>query len=169
MRSARVHVFVWRFLAFLVLFFCFAAPHLHAQSLDRADAAGKVLQSNPDSAPDNQQSRAPTQTETDQYRLSRERYQKAISYSRAGYTLYFGSYFLAALVLLSILRLGIAAKFRDVSEAVSQKKWIQCLLFVPLLILLTDLFELPVRIYWHALGLRYQHSFHHGGPGFWGG
>jgi len=163
MRSARVHVFVWRFLAFLVLFFCFAAPHLHAQSLDRADAAGKVLQSNPDSAPDNQQSRAPTQTETDQYRLSRERYQKAISYSRAGYTLYFGSYFLAALVLLSILRLGIAAKFRDVSEAVSQKKWIQCLLFVPLLILLTDLFELPVRIYWHALSLRYQQSIQHWG------
>ena len=163
MRSARVHVFVRRFLAFLVLFFCFAAFHLHAESLDRADAAGKILQSNRDSAPANQQSRAPTQTETDQYRLSRERYQKAVSYSRAGYTLYFVSYFLAALVLLSILRLGIAAKFRDVAEAVSQKKWIQCLVFVPLLILLSDLFELPVRIYWHALSLRYRQSIQHWG------
>ena len=158
-----MHVFVRRFLAFLVLFFCFAAFHLHAESLDRADAAGKILQSNRDSAPANQQSRAPTQTETDQYRLSRERYQKAVSYSRAGYTLYFVSYFLAALVLLSILRLGIAAKFRDVAEAVSQKKWIQCLVFVPLLILLSDLFELPVRIYWHALSLRYRQSIQHWG------
>ncbi len=123
----------------------------------------KTLQSNPDAPPDNQQPPLPTRTATDQYRLSRERYDKAISYSRAGYTLYFISYFLSALVLLLILRLGIAAKFRDIAEAVSNKKWIQCLVFVPLLILLTDLFELPVRIYWHALSLRYQQSIQHWG------
>ena len=87
----------------------------------------KTLQSNPDSAPNNEQPPAPTQTETDQYRLSRERYEKAVSYSRAGYTLYFISYFLSAVVLLLILRLGIAAKFRDMAEAASDKKWIQCL------------------------------------------
>ena len=93
----------------------------------------------------------------------RERYEKAVSYSRAGYTLYFISYFLSAVVLLLILRLGIAAKFRDIAEAASDKKWIQCLVFVPLLILLTDLFELPVRVYWHALSLRYQQSIQHWG------
>jgi Zn-dependent protease with chaperone function len=77
--------------------------------------------------------------------------------------LYFISYFLSVLVLLLILRLGIAAKFRDIAETISGKKWIQCLVFVPLLILLTDLFELPVRIYWHALSLRYQQSIQHWG------
>ena len=161
MRSPRLHVFVWRFVGLLPLFLCFAAPHLRAQSVERVNSstsAAKTLQSNPDSPPNNQQRVAPAQTETDQYRLSRERYEKAVSYSRAGYTLYFISYFLAAIVLLLILRLGIAAKFRDFAEAVSDRKWIQCLVFVPLLILLTDLFELPVRIYWHALSLRYQQS-----------
>jgi Zn-dependent protease with chaperone function len=161
MSSARLQVFVWYFAGFLALFLFFAAPHLHAQSVHRVNSSAsavKLFQSNPDSPPNNQRPREPTQTETDQYRLSRERYEKAVSYSRTGYTLYFISYFLSAIVLLLILRLGSAAKFRDIAEAVSDKKWIQCLVFVPLLILLTDLFELPVRIYWHALSLRYQQS-----------
>jgi STE24 endopeptidase len=161
MRSAKRRVFVQRSLVYPALFFCFAAPHLRAQSVGGVNSSRpvvKTLQSNPDAPPNNQQPPPPTRTATDQYRLSRERYDKAISYSRAGYTLYFISYFLSALVLLLILRLGIAAKFRDIAEAVSNKKWIQCLVFVPLLILLTDLFELPVRIYWHALSLRYQQS-----------
>jgi len=161
MNSARLHVFIWNFVGFLALSLCFAAPHLYAQSVHRVNSSAsavKLFQSNPDSPPNNQRPREPTQTETDQYRLSRERYEKAVSYSRTGYTLYFISYFLSAIVLLLILRLGGAAKFRDIAEAASDKKWIQCLLFVPLLILLTDLLELPIRIYWHALSLRYQQS-----------
>ena len=95
---------------------------------------------------------------TDQYTLSRERYEKAVSYSRAGYTLYFVSYFLGALALLLLLRLGIAAKFRDIAESLSDKKWLQALIFVPLLTVATDLFDFPVRVYWHALSLRYEQS-----------
>jgi STE24 endopeptidase len=155
-----------RLICILALFFCFAAPHLRAQNVDRvafSRSATKAFPSNRDSPPTNQQPPSPTQAETDQYRLSRERYQKAVSYSRAGYTLYFISYFVSVAVLLLILRLGIAAKFRDIAETVSEKKWIQCLVFVPLLILLTDFFELPVRIYWHALSLRYQQSIQHWG------
>src|SRR6267143_6476805 len=34
------------------------------------------------------------QTKTEQYTLSHERFEKAVAYSRAGYTLYFVSYFL---------------------------------------------------------------------------
>lgn len=155
-----------RFFFVLALFSCFAAPHVCAQSLNRVNSstpAVQTLQSTQDSRPNDAQPRSPTQAETDQYRLSRERYQKAVSYSRAGYFLYFVSYFLSVAVLLLILRLGIAAKFRNIAEAVSDKKWAQCLVFVPLLILLTDLFDLPVRIYWHALSLRYQQSIQHWG------
>jgi Zn-dependent protease with chaperone function len=166
MKSASLHIFVLRSCGFLALFFCFAAPYLRAQTVDRVNSSKSVVktfQLNPDSSPGKQQSPAPEQTETDHYRLSRERYEKAVSYSRAGYTLYFISYFLSAVALLLILRLGIAAKFRDIAETAGDKKWIQCLIFVPLLILLTDLFELPVHIYWHALSLRYQQSIQHWG------
>src|ERR1700732_4891503 len=110
MSSARLHIFIWYFVGFLALFLCFAAPHLHAQSAHRLNSstpAVNIFQSNPDSPPNNQQPREPTQTETDQYRLSRERYEKAVSYSRAGYTLYFISYFVSVAVLLLILRLVV--------------------------------------------------------------
>ncbi|MEQ1354022.1 MAG: M48 family metallopeptidase, partial [Candidatus Acidiferrum sp.] len=43
------------------------------------------------------------------------------------------------------------------------RKWIQCLVFVPLLILTIDLFDLPLRIYWHSLSLRYEQSVQHWG------
>lgn len=166
MSCTRLHVFIRHFVVFLSLLFCFAAPPLSAQAVNRVHSAVpavKTLQLILHSAPDGQQARTPTQTETDQYRLSRERYEKAVSYSRAGYTLYFISYFLSALVLLLILRLGIAVRFRDIAESVSNQAWLQCLIFVPLLILLTDICDLPVRLYWHALSLRYQQSIQHWG------
>jgi STE24 endopeptidase len=113
------------------------------------------------------ESKTPEQTRTDQYTLSHERQAKAVAYSRAGYTLYFLSYFLGGLFLFLILRLGWAAKFRDVAENASDKKWIQGLVFVPLLFLTIDVLRLPVRLYWHALSLHYQQSVQSWGSWFW--
>jgi Zn-dependent protease with chaperone function len=104
---------------------------------------------------------------TEQYILSRERSERAIAYSRAGYTLYFVSYFLGGLFLFLILRLGFAAKFRDIAENASDKKWIQGLVFVPLLFLSLDVLRLPMRLYWHALSLRYEQSVQGWGSWFW--
>ena len=67
------------------------------------------------------QLKTPEQTTTEQYTLSHERQAKAVAYSRAGYTLYFISYFLGGLFLFLILRLGWAAKFREISENASDK------------------------------------------------
>lgn len=150
-----------RFTGFLLLLLSFAAACPAAQAAGSAGStkpAQNASQSGSASSVTTQQSSSRTQTDTEQYTLSRERYEKAVSYSRVGYTLYFVSYFLSALVLLLILRLGVAVKFRDWAESVSDRKWIQCLVFVPLLILTIDLFDLPLRIYWHALSLRYEQS-----------
>jgi Zn-dependent protease with chaperone function len=98
------------------------------------------------------------QTNTEQYTLSPERYEKAVAYSRAGYTLYFVSCFSNVVFLLLILRLGVAAKFRDIAENVSDKRWIQGLVFAPLVLATIDILELPLRIYWHSLSLRYEQS-----------
>ncbi len=59
-------------------------------------------------------SKTAEQARTEQYTLSHDRQAKAMAYSRAGYTLYFVSYFLGGLYLFLILRLGWAAKFRDI-------------------------------------------------------
>jgi len=113
------------------------------------------------------ESKTPEQTRTEQYTLSHERQAKAVAYSRAGYTLYFLSYFLGGLFLFLILRLGGAARFRDIAENVSDKKWIQGLIFVPLLFLTIDVLDLPLRLYWHSLSLHYEQSIQGWGSWFW--
>jgi STE24 endopeptidase len=107
------------------------------------------------------------QAKTEQYTLSHDRYEKAVAYSRAGYTLYFVSYILGGLFLFLILRLGIAARFRDLAENASQKRWIQAFVFVPLLLVLVDVLDLPVSIYWHRLSLHYEQSVQGWGSWFW--
>jgi STE24 endopeptidase len=143
--------FVRLLLCCIAVSLCLVAPGVRAQALEPATPQKSSPQSSQPSPPR-------SQTDADQYTLSHDRYEKAVSYSRAGYTLYFVSYFLAALVLLLILRLGFAAKLRDIAESVTDKRWLQGFIFVPLLILTTDVLSLPVSIYWHALSLRYEQS-----------
>ena len=156
-------VFAHRFACFWALIFLLFTTGLCAQDAAHpgsANSAPNVPQAHSGSSQHARQPSSPTQvqTPTDQYALSHERYEKAVSYSRAGYALYFVSYFIGALTLLLILRLGVAAKFRDIAEFLTDKKWLQGLIFIPLLIVTTEVFDLPVRIYWHALSLRYEQS-----------
>jgi Zn-dependent protease with chaperone function len=109
----------------------------------------------------------PQHGKTEQYTLSEDRYEKAVAYSRAAYTLYFVSYFVSIAVLLLLLQLGVAARFRDFAERVTGRRWLQAFVFVPLLILTCDVVDLPVRLYWHSLSLRYEQSVQRWGSWFW--
>ena len=104
---------------------------------------------------------------TEQYTLSEDRYEKAVAYNRAGYTLYFVSYFVSIAAIFLLLRLGIAAKFRDFAERVSASRLLQALVFVPLLFITIDLLDLPVRLYWHSLSLHFEQSVQPWGSWFW--
>jgi STE24 endopeptidase len=108
----------------------------------------------------------PQQGKTEQYTLSEDRYEKAVAYSRAGYSLYFISYLISIAVLILFLRLGIAARFRDIAERATGKRWLQAFIFVPLLIVGLDIFDFPVRLYWHSLSLRYEQSVQRWGSWF---
>ncbi|MGB7284365.1 MAG: M48 family metallopeptidase [Candidatus Acidiferrum sp.] len=112
------------------------------------------------------QSATPRQTRKEGYQLSQERYEKAVTYSRASYTLYFISVALSVLALVILLRLGIAAKFRDWSESVSDRRWLQALVFMPLLLLTLDVIALPLRMYGHVLSRRYEVSVQNWGSWF---
>jgi STE24 endopeptidase len=101
---------------------------------------------------------APQQPKSGEYVLSSDRYEKAVSYSRAAYTMYFVSVGLNVLALVMLLRLGMAAKFRDCAESASDKRWMQALIFVPLLVLTVAVVALPLRLYGHVLSLRYEMS-----------
>ena len=107
------------------------------------------------------------QPSTDQYRLSRERYEKAIAYSRADYMLYFLSTAWSLLVLILLLRMGVVAKLRDIAERLSGNRGLQACIFVPGLLLMLTVLHLPIRMYWHVLSLRYEQSVQRWGSWFW--
>jgi Zn-dependent protease with chaperone function len=104
---------------------------------------------------------------TAQYTLSHERYQKAVAYSRAAYVLYFVEAFLGIGAAWFFLRLGLAARFRDIAENVSERRWVQGLVFVPLLAFAMELCTLPVNIYGHKLSRRYEQSVQGWGSWLW--
>ena len=128
----------------------------------KQDAPARFAQNVPKPAAPPQTQTAPVaaaqQAKSGEYVLSHERYEKAVTYSRAAYTMYFVSVVLNVLAILILLRLGIAAKFRNWAETVNDKRWIQALVFVPLLVLSVDLVALPLRLYGHVLSLRYEMS-----------
>src|SRR5713226_8557636 len=165
-------VFPHRFVLILTASLCFAL--VSRGSVDPAPSAHRqtsAAQGSPQQAGSSQTSPSESETSerarTEQYTLSHERQAKAVAYSRAGYTLYFLSYFLGGLFLFLILRMGWAAKFRDIAENASDKKWIQGLVFVPLVVLTIGVLHLPLRLYWHALSLHYEQSSQGWGSWFW--
>ena len=101
---------------------------------------------------------------TDSYTLPYETRLKAIAYSRAGYTLYFVSYFVVIVGLLCLRRFGLVGRLRDFAQRVTEKRWLQGALFLPPLLIAIDLIDLPVSLYWHALSLHYEQSVERWGP-----
>jgi STE24 endopeptidase len=140
-----------------------SAESAFAQGAKPANPSAPIAQSLPAHSPpalppSPDSTKPPAPPSTEQYTLSHDRYDKAIAYSRAGYTLYFVSSFTAILVLYLFLRLRIAARFRDIAENLTDNKWLQGIIFTPLLVGAADLCDLPVRLYWHSLSLRYEQS-----------
>ncbi|MCU1316549.1 MAG: peptidase Ste24p [Candidatus Acidoferrum typicum] len=161
-----------RFVLILGASLCFAmASRASVDVTPFAHPQTPAVQGSPQQAGSSQtspsESETSERTSTEQYTLSHERQAKAVAYSRAGYTLYFVSYFFGGLFLFLILRLGWAAKFRDIAENVGDKKWIQGLVFVPLLFLTIGVLDLPLHLYWHALSLHYEQSIQGWGSWFW--
>ena len=76
-----------------------------------------------------------------------------------------GVYGLAVLAVLLWWRVG--AKFRDWAELVSRRRFVQVLIFAPLLLLTIDLLSLPLSLYGHDLRLRYGLSVQTWGSWFW--
>jgi STE24 endopeptidase len=59
------------------------------------------------------------------------------------------------LVLLALLALGIAAKYRDWAERASKYRFVQALIFVPLLLLTLTVLGLPLDAYQQSISRKY--------------
>jgi len=142
-------------------------PVLSAQQPEQApptspEAEQAAPQSPQQAAPQEPQPAAPQG-----YTLPPEKYEKAVAYSRASYRLYFIDFAYGLLILLVVLGLRWAPKFRDWAERASGRRFVQALVFVPLLFLATDLLGLPTSIYRQVLALRYEQSVQSWPSWFW--
>jgi Zn-dependent protease with chaperone function len=105
--------------------------------------------------------------EVDSFSLTPEKYQKAIEYRRARYTLYFISVAYTLILLWLMIRYRVAPLFRTLAEICSPKRIIQVLIFTPLVILLINFFTLPVEAFSHSLSLKYGLSIQSWGSWLW--
>ncbi len=119
------------------------------------------------SAPASSSSGSVEKQEVKSYTLSPEKYEKAVAYSRAQYRLHFLGVAYSLLVLLVILALRIAPLFRDWAERLSRRRFIQAIVFVPLLLLAFDALKFPLDAYHHHLAVHYEISVQGWGSWFW--
>jgi STE24 endopeptidase len=89
------------------------------------------------------------------YKLPPAKLKLAEALFRTRTTMYFAGSGWAVLQLILLLALGVPARMRDAVERLTKSRWLQCFLFVLLLLLLIALLDAPLRIYGHHLGLAY--------------
>lgn len=70
-------------------------------------------------------------------------------------------------MLVGILFWRVAPRFRDLAERVSQRRFVQALIFAPLFLLTMDVLGLPLGMYSHSLDLTYGLSVQSWGSWFW--
>jgi STE24 endopeptidase len=89
------------------------------------------------------------------YTLPPDLYAKAVKYSRAQYILYFTGFVWGVIVLLLVLAWRLAPKYRDWAERATHVRFLQAVIFAPLLLLTIAVLGLPVDIYGHWLSRSY--------------
>jgi STE24 endopeptidase len=97
------------------------------------------------------------------YTLPPDKLKQAIAYTRKSTVLDFVFIGWGIVQLALLLGLGIAAKMRDTAVRLSGSRWVQCFVFVFLLLLVTSLLNLPLQIIGHRLAVEYGQSVQHWG------
>ena len=110
---------------------------------------------------------ATSQKQITAYTLPPDLYQKAHDRSRIHFRLAIIGFVYGLVVLWLILRWKLAAKFRDWAERSSSRRFLQALVFSPLLLLTMAVFSLPLDIYGEIVEKRYGISVQGWGSWSW--
>jgi len=100
----------------------------------------------------------PTEKEVKAYSLPPDKYQQAVEFARSRYWLYFIDTGYRLIVLLAALLWRLAPRFRDLAERSSTSRFVQAVIYAPLLLLALAVVGLPTDLYGHWLSLKYQQS-----------
>jgi len=112
-----------------------------------------------------QPSPAPSAAQVQGYTLSPGQEAQAVAYARARHELYFFDAAYGVLLLILLLQLRVAVKFRELAERAAGNNFVSTVIFVPLTILAIDILSFPTGIWSHRLALKYQQSIE--GWGSW--
>jgi Zn-dependent protease with chaperone function len=110
---------------------------------------------------------APENKEVTSYTLPPEKYEKAVAYSRKQYLLHFIAIAYSLFLLLGMLGLRVAPRFRNLAERISRRRFLQALIFVTLVLASLAVLELPLNAYDHSLARQYDISIQGWGSWFW--
>ena len=97
-------------------------------------------------------------TQEEVYHLPPDKLAKAITLSRTRSILHFVDAFYGLAVLWLLLATGAAAKLEAWAKSVAAKRWVQGLLFFAALIVILSVTELPLDMYSHHIGVKYDIS-----------
>ena len=92
------------------------------------------------------------------YILPPEKLRQAVELAHLEEGLYFAETAVEFVALWLLIRFGIAAAFRAVSERASSRRLIQAGLFAAMILLTLAILELPLHAYGHSLAVRYSLS-----------
>ncbi len=90
-----------------------------------------------------------------EYRLPPDKLAKAAALYRSRLIIFGVGTFYGLAILVAVLTLRVAPRLRDLAERVSPRRWLQVLVFAPLLILTLDTLRLPLSLYSHQLQVDY--------------
>jgi STE24 endopeptidase len=157
------------FLAAMVLALSFVSlkPANAAPPRARLESQSTPPVSTPSSAPAAaaQSQQSPPQKIT-KYTLPPDRYQKAHNLAKIHFRFALISFVYGLVVLWLVLRWTLSAKYRTLAENKSSVRFVQALIFSPLIILTIDVFELPTNLYQHWVSRQYGLSVQHWGSWF---
>lgn len=121
-----------------------------AQPLSRQSAAGEARQER-----------------ITRYTLAPERDAKARAIAKTSLRMIVVDFVYGIVVLLLVLRWKLATKYRDAAERRSSRRFVQALIFVPLIVLTIDALSLPTSIYRNHIGRVYGLSVQSWGSWMW--
>ncbi len=113
------------------------------------------------------QSQASPPQKITKYTLPPDRYQKARNLAKIHFRFALISFVYGLAVLWLVLRWKLSAKYRTLAESKFSKRFLQALIFSPLIILTIDVFELPTGIYQNWVSRQYGLSVQGWGSWFW--
>ena len=135
-------------------------PALQSQQAPRNATPSSAPAATPQSQP------APPQRIT-KYTLPPDRYQKARNLAKIHFRFALISFVYGLVVLWLILRWKLSAQYRTFAESKLSKRFLQALVFSPLVILTMDVLQLPTGIYQNWVSRQYGLSVQGWGSWFW--